>query len=88
MSQDRHKDSVEDLEWNNDWDERESITDVSESQRILDPVDRDEDEIENEIRANLSSRVVSSLQAYKIAGLALIIALISFALNTVSLVSF
>jgi hypothetical protein len=75
----------DDMAWNNDWDDDDS-TGALESQRILNPdmLDDDEEEIEDEIRANLSSKITSSLHAYKIAGVALIITLISFTINTVS----
>jgi hypothetical protein len=75
----------DDMAWNNDWDDNDS-TGALESQRILNPdmFDEDEEEIEDEIRANLSSKITSSLHAYKIAGVALIITLISFTINTVS----
>ena len=81
----------DDLEDNNevalniDWDDNDS-TEALESQQILsDDTTLDVDpELEEEIRANLSSKLTSSLHAYKIAGLALIVALVSFTLNTVS----
>jgi len=75
----------DDMAWNNDWDDNDS-TGALESQQILHSrgdVDEDEIEIEDEIRANLSSKITSSLHAYKIAGLALIITLVSFTINTV-----
>jgi hypothetical protein len=76
--------SDQDIVWNNDWDDNDSIAGALESQQILgDGVDDDDEDIENEIRANLSSKITSSLHAYKIAGLALIITLISFTINTV-----
>lgn len=78
--------------WNNEWDDNDSTLGDREleSQRILGypngsggVIDEDEEAIEDEIRANLSSKVSSSLHAYKIAGVALIITLISFTINTV-----
>ena len=79
--------------WNNDWDDVDSTlgdTRALESQHILgNPngtggiIDEDEEAMEDEIRANLSSKITSSLHAYKIAGIALIITLISFTINTV-----
>lgn len=76
----------DDIAWNNDWDDSDSIG-ALESQQILpndDTIIDDEDqEIEDEIRANLSSKITSSLHAYKIAGVALVVALISFTINTV-----
>src|SRR5271155_3392577 len=78
--------------WNNDWDDNDSTLGdrALESQHILgypdgrgDVIDEDEEAIEDEIRANLSSKITSSLHAYKIAGIALIITLISFTINTV-----
>jgi hypothetical protein len=73
-----------DMAWNNEWDDNDS-TGALESQQILhqNVIDEDEDEIEDEIRANLNSKITSSLHAYKIAGLALIVTLISFTINTV-----
>jgi hypothetical protein len=79
--------------WNNDWDDNDSTLGdgALESQHILGypdgrggMIDEDEEAIEDEIRANLSSKITSSLHAYKIAGIALIITLISFTINTVS----
>lgn len=79
--------------WNNDWDDNDSTVGdrALESQHILGypdgrggVIDEDEEAIEDEIRANLSSKITSSLHAYKIAGIALIITLISFTINTVS----
>jgi len=75
--------------WNNEWDENENENesdnivrgDALERQQILH--DQDEEEMEDEIRANLHSKVTSSLHNYKVAGIALIIALISFTINTV-----
>ena len=78
--------------WNNEWDDNESITGGEgegrgveggqlERQQILQ--DQDEEEMEEEIRANMNSRIISSLHNYKIAGFALIITLISFTINTV-----
>jgi len=78
--------------WNNDWDDNDSTLGdrALESQHILGypdgrdgVIDEDEEAIEDEIRANLSSKITSSLHAYKIAGIALIITLISFTINTV-----
>ena len=78
---------TDEMTWNNDWDDNDS-TGALESQQILNRnnlVDgEDDDEIEDEIRANLSSKITSSLHAYKIAGIALIVALISFTINTVN----
>jgi hypothetical protein len=75
----------DDLEvaWDADWDDNESI--AHETQQILhNDDDVSTEEIEDEIRANLTSKITSSLHAYKIAGIALIITLISFTINTVS----
>jgi|SRR5271170_4850615 hypothetical protein len=78
--------------WNNDWDDNDSTLGdrALESQHILghpnssdSVIDEDEEAIEDEIRANLNSKITSSLHAYKIAGIALIITLISFTINTV-----
>ena len=70
--------------WNNEWDENESVDgdhlEFQQPQILHDP---DEEEMEDEIRANLRSKVTSSLHKYKVAGVALIIALISFTINTV-----
>jgi hypothetical protein len=66
--------------WDNEWDDSDS-TAVHESTQIL--RDQDADEIEDEIRANLTSKITSSLHAYKLAGIALVIVLISFTINTV-----
>ena len=75
---------TDEMAWNNDWDDNDS-TGALETQQILNRNDgEDDDEIEDEIRANLSSKVTSSLHAYKIAGIALIITLISFTINTVN----
>lgn len=77
---------TDDMTWNNDWDDNDS-TGALESQQIFhrNLVDGEEDdEIEDEIRANLSSKITSSLHAYKIAGIALIVTLISFTINTVN----
>ena len=78
---------TDEMTWNNDWDDNDS-TGALESQQILNRnnlVDGEEDdEIEDEIRANLSSKITSSLHAYKIAGIALIVALITFTINTVN----
>ena len=77
---------TDEMAWSNDWDDSES-TGALESQQMLDQYSVDEgeeDEIEDEIRANLSSKVTSSLHAYKIAGIALIVTLISFTINTVN----
>lgn len=80
------------MAWNNEWDDNDSTLGDREleSQHILGypngsggVIDEDEEAIEDEIRANLSSKVSSSLHAYKIAGVALIITLISFTINTV-----
>lgn len=81
----QNENEIEDMAWNNDWDDNDS-TGALETQQILNPnmLDEDEEEIEDEIRANLSSKITSSLHAYKIAGVALIITLISFTINTVS----
>jgi hypothetical protein len=75
----------EDMVWDNDnWDDTEdTLARTGETQRILGGGDGDEDELEREIQANLSSKVTSSLHAYKVAGVALIITLISFTINTV-----
>jgi hypothetical protein len=85
----------EDMAWDDDaWEDNgdSPAADASESQQILrggerspvlDP-DADEDDIETEIRANLSSKITSKLHAYKVAALALIVALVSFTINTVS----
>ena len=69
--------------WDNDWDDTESTTGggALESQQIL--RDQDEEEIEDEIRDNLSHKISSSLHAYKIASIALLITLVSFTINTV-----
>jgi hypothetical protein len=70
--------------WDNEWDDSESTT--GEGHQQLQPVllhDQDEEEMEEEIRANLSSKVTSSLHSYRVAGFALIITLISFTINTV-----
>src|SRR5277367_2409871 len=84
--------SRDNMVWNNDWDDNDSTLGdrALESQRILGypngsggVIDEDEEAIEDEIRANLSSKITSSLHAYKIAGIALIITLISFTINTV-----
>jgi hypothetical protein len=78
---------TDEMTWNNDWDDNDS-TGALESQQMLNRNNlldgEDDDEIEDEIRANLSSKVTSSLHAYKIAGIALIITLISFTINTVN----
>jgi hypothetical protein len=75
-----------DMVWNNDWDDDDS-TGALESQRILPNDDTiigyEDQEIEDEIQANLSSKITSSLHAYKIAGFALVVALVSFTINTV-----
>jgi hypothetical protein len=67
--------------WDADWDDNESNT--HETQQILHNNNVSAEEIEDEIRANLTSKITSSLHAYKIAGIALIITLISFTINTV-----
>ena len=83
----------EEMAWNNDWDDNDS-TGALESQHMLNPTrnsmlpDEEDDEIEDEIRVNLSSKIRSSLHAYKIAGIALIVVLISFTINTVTSNSF
>jgi hypothetical protein len=80
----RDETETDEMTWSNDWDDNDS-TGALESQQMLDRYDEgEEDEIEEEIRANLSSKVTSSLHAYKIAGIALIVTLISFTINTVS----
>jgi hypothetical protein len=75
---------VEDVPWDNeDWDvqsEDEPIYRRSSEGLVVDP---DEDLMEEEIRANLSAKITSSAHAYKLAGVALIITLISFTINTV-----
>jgi hypothetical protein len=76
----------DDMVWNNDWDDDDDIATARalETQQILIPRrDPDDEAIEDEIRANLSSKITSSLHAYKVAGVALIVALISFTINTV-----
>ena len=78
----------DEMTWNNDWDDNDSIG-ALESQQMLhrnNIVGRevDVDEIEEEIRANLSSKITSSLHTYKIAGIALIVVLVSFTINTVT----
>jgi hypothetical protein len=87
---------ADDMAWDNDWEDNDSTAGANgsgERQHILrrsgdadrDAVfDPDEDDIENEIRTNLNSKITSSLHAYKIAGVALIVALISFTINTVA----
>ena len=65
----------EEMAWNNDWDDNDS-TRALESQQMLNPTrnsmlpDEEDDEIEHEIRVNLSSKIRSSLHAYKIASIA------------------
>src|SRR5271169_1478207 len=92
-AQDEEEESSSTMVWNNDWDDNDSTLGARdlESQHILAPpngssggvIDEDEEAIEDEIRANPSSKITSSLHAYKIAGIALIITLISFTINTV-----
>jgi len=75
----------DDMEWNNDWEDNDSTADL-EHQQILNEtryMNDEDEEIEDEIRANLSSKITSTLHAYKVAGAALIIALIAFTINTV-----
>ena len=80
-----NEENVEDA-WNNEWDDNESTTEGQhETQQILH--DPDEEEMEDEIQANLKSKITSSLHNYKVAGVALIIALISFTINTVRISS-
>jgi hypothetical protein len=67
--------------WDNDWDDNESTVEHETQQILHDPV---EEQIQDEIRANLSSKITSSLYAYKVAGIALIITLICFTINTVT----
>jgi len=79
----------EDMGWDHEWEDNDSTAAVHESQHIVPSgstvlLDPDEEEMENEIRANLSSRITSSLHAYKVAGFALIVALVSFTINTVA----
>jgi hypothetical protein len=69
------------MAWNNDWDDDDDSIRGLESQQILQ--ENEDHEIEDEIRANLNSKITSSLHAYKVAGIALIITLISFTINTV-----
>src|SRR5580704_15601465 len=82
--------------WDNNWEDDinegdeehgNSIpVDSAEVQRSLllrDDDDDDEQEMEEEIRANLSSKVSSRVHAYKVAGIALLITLVSFTINTV-----
>jgi hypothetical protein len=87
---------ADDMAWDNDWEDNDwtaGADGTGERQHILrrsvdadrDAVfDPDEEDIENEIRTNLNSKITSSLHAYKIAGVALIVALISFTINTVA----
>jgi hypothetical protein len=87
---------ADDMAWDNEWDDNDSAAGPNgsgERQHILrrsgdadreTAFDPDEDDIENEIRTNLNSKITSSLHAYKIAGVALIVALISFTINTVA----
>ena len=70
----------EEAAWDNEWDDNDSVAGL-ETQQILD--EREDEDIENEIRTNLSSKITSTLHAYKIAGFALIIVLVSFTINTV-----
>ena len=75
-----------DMTRNSDWEDIDDSA-ILESQQILRDLefidDQEDEELEDEIRANLSSKVSSSLHAYKLAGIALIVALVSFTLNTV-----
>ena len=92
-AQDEDEEESSSMVWNNEWDDENDSTlgdRALESQHILGypngsggVIDEDEEAIEDEIRANLSSKITSSLHAYKIAGIALIITLISFTINTV-----
>jgi hypothetical protein len=75
-------DEDEDMVWNNDWDDNDSNSALERQQILQETSDTD---IEDEIRANLDSKITSSRHAYKVAGLALIVVLISFTLNTVFL---
>lgn len=86
-AQNEPENDEDNMAWNDEWDDNDSTAGALESQHILnanviDGTD-DDNEIEDEIRANLSSKITSSLHAYKIAGIALLIALISFTINTV-----
>jgi hypothetical protein len=69
------------MAWNNDWDDDNDSIGGLESQHILQ--NAEDQDIEDEIQANLSSKIASSAHAYKVAGIALIITLISFTINTV-----
>src|ERR1700755_806323 len=73
----------DDMAWNNDWDDDNDSTGALESQQILQGAE--DQGIEDEIQANLNSKIASSVHAYKVAGIALIITLISFTINTVVL---
>src|SRR5579859_969244 len=70
----------DDMVWNNDWDDNES-TGALERQQILH--ESADTEFDDEIRANLNSKIASSRHAYKVAGIALLVVLVSFTLNTV-----
>lgn len=74
----------EDITWNNNWNDDESISCAFESQRILDNTQGGDQEMENDVPTNMESKTLSNLHTYKIAGAALIIALVSFTVNTVS----
>jgi len=68
--------------WNNDWDDNESNGALERQQILRESADLD---IEDEIRANLNAKITSSRHAYQVAGVALIVVLVSFTLNTVYL---
>jgi hypothetical protein len=70
----------DDMAWSNDWDDAESTGAVERQQILHETSDTD---IDDEIRANLNSKITSSRHAYKVAGIALIVVLVSFTLNTV-----
>lgn len=80
----------DDMAWSEDWEDDGDVATARalETQQILPGGDPDEEELEDEIRANLSSKITSTLHAYKIAGVALIVTLITFTVNTVCHVLF
>ena len=65
--------------WNNDdWDDHEETLAIAETDAILHPTPLDD-----VIRTNLDAKIQTSKHAYKIAGIALIVCLVAFTINTV-----